>query len=51
MEWDEAKHEEVSAKLWHMNMMLSKMHYYGLGTFASRLFTFDESRDIVDELL
>jgi tetratricopeptide (TPR) repeat protein len=29
MEWDEAKHEEVSAELWHMNMMLSKM-YYGL---------------------
>jgi hypothetical protein len=50
MEWDEAKHEEVSAELWHMNTMLSKM-YYGLGTFASRLFTFDESRDIVDELL
>jgi hypothetical protein len=50
MEWDEAKHKEVSAELWHMNMMLSKM-YYGLGTFASRLFTFDESIDIVDELL
>jgi predicted TPR repeat methyltransferase len=36
MEWDEAKYEEVSAELWHMNMMLSKM-YYGLGTILSEL--------------
>ena len=36
IEWDEARYEELSAELWHLNHLLSKM-YYGLGTILSEL--------------
>lgn len=36
IEWDEARYEELSAELWHLNHILSKM-YYGLGTILSEL--------------
>lgn len=35
-EWNEEEYQEVSAELWHMNHLLSKL-YYGLGTILSEL--------------
>lgn len=36
IEWNEEEYEQVSAELWHMNHLLSKL-YYGLGSILSEL--------------
>ena len=36
VEWDEAQYQEISAELWELNNLLSKL-YYGLGTILSEL--------------